>query len=413
MLPVKEAEDLILKAIQPLTATEPVNLSNVAGRVLASPVSSELDYPHQDNSAMDGYAARSQDLTPASPDQPVSLEVVEEIPAGVPPRFSLKAGQAARIFTGGVIPEGADTIVMQEDTQREGDQVKMFSPATAHQFVRKQGSYYQAQDQLLPAGIRIAAPELAILAAMQCRKVSVYCRPRVSIFSTGNELITPDETLERGQLVDSNQYALYELVKSLGCIPIPLGIIRDEPNLIKRAIAQAISSSDVVISTGGVSVGDYDYIDSILTELEGDIQIRSVAIKPGKPLTFATFPNSYYFGLPGNPVSALVTFWRFVAPALKQLAGQMNNIKPIFVNAKTQHDLKANGQRETYLWGQLKIVNGEYEFHLVGGRHSSGNLINLAQTNGLAVVPVGKTSIPAQQIVQVMSISYTNIETDL
>lgn len=404
MLPVKDAEQLILNHIQALAETEPVSLDAVAGRVLATAVRSHLDYPHDDNSAMDGYAARSRDLTAASPEQPITLDIVEEIPAGVPPSHTLQTGQAARIFTGGVLPIGADTIVIQEETEREGDQVKVFSSPTAGQFIRKQGNFYQAQQPLLPAGLAVGAPELAILAAMQCREISVYCRPRVSIFSSGNELITPEETLQRGQLVDSNQYALTELVKAQGAIPIPLGIIPDERAALKSAIAQAISASDLVISTGGVSVGDYDYIETILRELGGDIHINSIAIKPGKPLTFATFPNCYYFGLPGNPVSALVTFWRFVSPAIKKLSGHTNNLQPSFIKAKTKQELQGNGKRETYLWGKLETWQGEYQFQLAGGSHSSGNLINLAQTNALAVIPVGETQIAANEIIEVMLI---------
>jgi len=404
MLPVKDAEKIILDTIQPLTESESVSLDAVAGRILAKPVRSELNYPHEDNSAMDGYAARSRDLSSASSNHPVTLDIIEEIPAGVPPRYRLETGQVSRIFTGGILPLGADTIVIQEDTKREGDKVKIFSPATEGQFIRKQGSFYQAKQPLLPSGIKIGVPEIAILAAMQCQEISVYCPPRVSIFSSGNELVTPDQPLQRGQLVDSNQYALKELVKSLGAVPIPLGIVQDDKTLIKSAIACAIAASDVVISTGGVSVGDYDYIEDILTELGGTIHLNSVAIKPGKPLTFATFPNCYYFGLPGNPVSAFVTFWRFVAPALKKLSAQTDNIQPLFVKAKTLQNLQGNGKRETYLWGQIKAVNGEYEFNVAGGSHSSGNLINLKQTNGLAVIPVGKTSVLAQETVEIMMI---------
>ena len=404
MLPVKDAENIILNTIQPLTASESVSLEAVSGRILAKPVSSELNYPHDDNSAMDGYAARSRDLVSATPHQPVTLDIVEEIPAGVSPRYRLETGQVSRIFTGGILPLGADTIVIQENTQREGNKVKIFSPAIEGQFIRKQGSFYKAKQLLLSSGIKVGAPEIAILAAMQCQEISVHCPPTVSIFSSGNELITPAQPLQRGQLVDSNQFALKELVRAQGAVPISLGIVRDEKELIKSAIAQAISASDLVISTGGVSVGDYDYIESILEELDGIIHINSVRIKPGKPLTFATFPNCYYFGLPGNPVSALVTFWRFVAPALKKLSGRTDQIRPTFIQAKTHQELQGNSKRETYLWGQLKAQEGEYKFYLAGGSHSSGNLINLAQTNALAVVPIGKQSILAQETVEVMII---------
>ena len=404
MLPVKDAEKIILNTIQPLTKTETVGLEAVTGRVLATAVSSELDYPHEDNSAMDGYAARSSDLSHATPDQPVTLDIIEEIPAGVPPRHPLKSGQVARIFTGGILPLEADIIVIQEDTQQEGNQVKIFSSPPVGQFIRKQGSFYQAKQPLLPSGIKIGAPEIAILAAMQCRKISVYSPPKVTIFSSGNELVNPDETLQRGQLVDSNQYALKTLVEATGAVTISLGIVPDDRTLIKSAIERAIFTSNLVISTGGVSVGDYDYIESILKELGGEIKINSVAIKPGKPVTFATFTNCYYFGLPGNPVSAMVTFWRFVLPALKKLSGEINKITPTFMKAKTQQELKGNGKRETYLWGKVEVIDGEYHFQVAGGSYSSGNLINLAQTNALAIIPIGINSISSQEIIDVMII---------
>jgi molybdopterin molybdotransferase len=228
----------------------------------------------------------------------------------------------------------------------------------------------------------------------------------VAILSTGDELVTPEQPLQPGQIVDSNQYALASFITSNGGISLKLGIVPDRPELLKDAIAQAISSADIVLSTGGVSVGDYDYVDRILTELGGTLHIRSVAVKPGKPLTVATFDNNncLYFGIPGNPVSALVSCWRFVQPALKKLSGQ-KEYQPRFVKAITRHDLKAGGRRETYLWGQLHLVDGEYEFTLAGGSHSSGNLINLAQTNGLAIVPIGEKLIAAGSEVQVMLIN--------
>jgi molybdopterin molybdotransferase len=241
----------------------------------------------------------------------------------------------------------------------------------------------------------------------------------VAILSTGNELVTPDQPLQPGQIVDSNQYALAAFVTLAGGVPVPLGIVRDEPEALKEAIRAAITSADIVLSTGGVSVGDYDYVDQILAELGAEIHIRAVAVKPGKPLTVATFPLPsskggqgganrpvLYFGLPGNPVSALVSCWRFVQPALSKLSGLPQEAwEPMFVKAIARHDLRSDGRRETYLWGQLRLdTTGTYEFHLAGGSHSSGNLINLAQTTGLAVVPVGQTLIPAGEPVQVLQV---------
>jgi molybdopterin molybdotransferase len=409
MLSVDEAEAIILNLV-PVFHTnqdsEIVNLDMAHGRILAAPITSQLDFPHWDNSAMDGYAVRYTDVQNCSLEQPVTLEIITEIAAGDRPQAKLKSGETARIFTGAMLPEGADTIVIQENTHREGNLVTILTPPGYQEFVRHKAAFHQAGTALLETGIKISAAEIAVLATAQCNQLSVYRHPRVAILSTGDELVTPQQPLQPGQIVDSNQYALASFVTSNGGIPIKLGIIPDCPEILKQAIAQAISSADIVLSTGGVSVGDYDYVDRILEELGGTLHIRSVAVKPGKPLTVATFDNHkcLYFGIPGNPVSALVSCWRFVQPALKKLAGQ-NNYQPLFVKAITRHDLKAAGKRESYLWGQLHLVDGEYQFALAGGSHSSGNLINLAQTNGLAIVPIGEKLISAGSEVKVMLIN--------
>ncbi len=407
MLSVKEAEQIILDRVKVLDSNldrEIVDLEIANGRILAQTVTGKLDFPHWDNSAMDGYAVRYEDVQNCSEDNPVSLEIITEIAAGDRLQINIKPGQAARIFTGAMVPEGTDTIVMQENTQRSGNQVTIFEAPQLQEFVRHKGAFYQAGTPLLEAGIKIRAAEIAVLATAQCPQLSVYRRPLVAILSTGDELVTPEQPLQPGQIVDSNQYALASFVANNGGIPIKLGIVPDQPEALKKAIAQAIASADLVLSTGGVSVGDYDYVDRILAELGGTLHIRSVAVKPGKPLTVATFDNnSLYFGIPGNPVSALVSCWRFVQPALRKLSGH-TNYQPRFVNATTRHNLKAGGRRETYLWGKLNLVNGKYEFTLAGGSHSSGNLINLAQTNGLAIIPVGQKLITVEEEIRAMLI---------
>jgi molybdopterin molybdotransferase len=409
MLPVKKAEEIILALVQILDSvqdSEIVSLDHAQGRILAQPVTGKLDIPHWDNSAMDGYAVGYQDVKDCSADHPISLKVVTEIAAGDRPTIDIQPGQTARIFTGAMLPTGTDTIVIQENTTREGDTVTILNAPEPDEFVRHQGAFYQAGMPLLKVGIKIGAPEIAVLATAQCTELSVYRRPRVAILSTGDELVTPKQTLQAGQIVDSNQYALASFVSSNGGIPIKLGIVPDQPEVLNKAIAQAIESADIVLSTGGVSVGDYDYVDRILAELGGTLHIRSVAVKPGKPLTVATFAdhNCLYFGIPGNPVSALVSCWRFVQPALLKLSGQ-NYYQPRFVSATTRHDLLAAGKRETYLWGQLHLVEGKYQFALAGGSHSSGNLINLAQTNALAIVPIGEQLIAAGSEARVMLIN--------
>lgn len=416
MLPAVQAEQQILDLISPLDAQldrETVALGQALGRILATSITSKLDFPHWDNSAMDGYAVRYEDVQDCSRDHPVTLTIVEEIPAGTQPQARIQPGQAARILTGAVMPMGADTVVMQEDTQRDGDRVTILTAPKPQAFVRHRGSFYQAGDPLLNLGTRLQAAEMAILAAAQCPEVTVYRKPRVAILSTGSELVDLDQPLQPGQIVDSNRYALTALVAQVGAEPIAIGMIPDEPEALKSAIVHAAATADLVISSGGVSVGDYDYVDEILATLGATIHIRSVAIRPGKPLTVATFPSSppsphrptLYFGLPGNPVSALVTFWRFVQPAIRKLAGSPPPWTALVVNAKTQQELRSDGKREAYVWGQIRVVNGNYEFRLAGGSQSSGNLINLAGTNGLAVIAIGQTQVPAGELVPVLLVN--------
>ena len=410
MLSVIQAESTILELVKPLNEqdTETINLEAAYGRILATPVIGHLDFPHWDNSAMDGYAVRYADVRDCSADAPSVLKIIEEIPAGYQPQSSVQPRQAARIFTGAMMPEGADTVVMQENTLREDTTVKILAAPEPQAFVRQRASFYRAGAPLLEAGIALNAPEIAVLATAQCTKLTVYRRPRVAILSTGNELVTPEQPLQPGQIVDSNQYALAAFVISQGGIPLRQGIVPDQREILKEAIASAVASADIVLSTGGVSVGDYDYVEQILEQLGGEIGVRSLAVKPGKPLTVAAFPDCLYFGIPGNPVSALVSCWRFVSPALKKLSG-LTRWQPVFVIARSRDELRAGGKRETYLWGQLHLVNGEFEFQLAGGSHSSGNLINLARTNGLAVLSVGQTAIAAGEPVEVMQVGLPNV----
>jgi molybdopterin molybdotransferase len=402
MLPPQEAETCILDRTQPFTTsdTETVPLNQCQGRILATPITSNLDFPHWDNSAMDGYAVRFADVQAA----PVTLTIVAEIPAGLIPKVTLQPGQAARILTGSMMPEGANTVVMQENTDRDGDQITILESPKPQQFVRKQGVYSQAGQPLLLPGIPLNAAEIAILAAAQCVEVPVFRRVKVAILSTGSELVEPHQPLQPGQIVDSNQYALTALVYQMGAEVISLGVVSDRPELLKLAMQSAIDQADIVISSGGVSVGDYDFVDRLLEELGAAIHVRSVAVKPGKPLTFATLGTKLYFGLPGNPVSAMVTFWRFVRPAIGKQSGLSQGWEPEWVNAIAIQAVQSDGKRESYLWGKLKFNQGQPEFHLAVGSLLSGNLINLAGMNTLAVVPIGTTAIGAGETIQVLRI---------
>jgi molybdopterin molybdotransferase len=403
MLLAAEAEAIILDQVRSLQDTEVLNLQSAHGRILATAVSSTLDFPHWDNSAMDGYAVRYTDVQSCET-QPVTLEIIEEIPAGYAPQKTIGAGQTARILTGSMMPAGADTIVIQEETERQGDRVKILAAPKFQAFVRHRAEFYQAGAPLLSPGILLSAPEIAVLAAAQCVQVPVFRRPQIAILSTGSELVSPDQPLQPGQIVDSNQYALAALVTAAGAEAIPWGVVPDQPEALQTAIAQAVQSADLVISSGGVSVGDYDYVDRILAALGAAIHVRSVAVKPGKPLTFATFPEGLYFGLPGNPVSALVTFWRFVLPAIRKLSGRSAGWEPVFVKGRSLQEVRSDGKRETYFWGRVEAAAGELQFRVAGGSHSSGNLINLAQTNGLAMIPRGETFVAAGAGINILQI---------
>lgn len=259
-------------------------------------------------------------------------------------------------------------------------------------------------------GIRLGGPEIALLAAAQCPQVSVFPRLRVAILSTGTELVGVDAPLQPGQIVDSNQYALAALVQQAGAIPLPMGIIPNHPEALAAAITAARLQADMVLSSGGVSVGDFDHVDRTLRDLGATLHIQSVAVKPGKPLTVATLPPlqgncpMLYFGLPGNPVSALVSFWRFVEPALRKQSGLRAPWSPRLIQARTAQPLQSEGQRETYLWGNLEILEAGCQFYPVTGSYSSGNLVNLAGTNSLALLPLGTQAVAAGDTITVMMV---------
>ena len=411
MMPVDTAESIILSYARSLSSAqdlEYVPLTQAIGRVLGQAVESVLDFPHWDNSAMDGYAVRFHEVEHASPASPVVLRIASDIPAGSVPTLALSPGEAARILTGSMMPIGADTVVMQEKTERivGSDQLRLTeAPPELGHFVRHRGRFYTAGDRLLSPGLVLGGAELAVLAAAQILSVPVFRRVRVGVLSTGNELIAPHETLRPGQIVDSNQVALVALLQQAGVEAVALGQVQDDRKMLKSAMKKAIEQCDVVISSGGVSVGDYDYVEDLLEELGGTIQVRSIAIKPGKPLTFATFGQTLYFGLPGNPVSALVTFWRFVLPAIKKCSGQSSDWGPHWTRATSPIALTADGRRESYLWGTLDRSNYAEPvpiFRVAAGSGSSGNLINLAGSNVLAVIPIGTQSIEAGDPFQVM-----------
>jgi len=405
MISVQNAEALILDLVKTLEEYEEVDLSQAWGRVLVQDIRSNLDFPHWHNSSMDGYAFCYADLLKFE-----TLAIAHQnIPAGRSQNISINSGECIRIFTGGVMPQGTDTVIMQEDVEVSENRIKLKTIPKLGEYVRKKSEFYQAGTVLLKAGIKISAAEIGILAATQNPKVTVYRQPRVSIISTGNELRELSDSLQMGQIVDSNQYALSSLIRQAGAVPVPIGIVGDRPEDLSKSILQA-SDSDMVVSTGGVSVGDYDYVDAVLADLGADIHLRSCAIKPGKPLTVATLNRKLYFGVPGNPASVMVCFWRFINGAIAKLSGANSQYwYPKYIQAVTSDDLHAQGQRETYLWGYLEWNDSDrrWNFHPASkdnSGYSSGDLISWAGANGLAILQVNQTYIPRGELALIMMI---------
>ncbi|MEN9222466.1 MAG: molybdopterin molybdotransferase MoeA, partial [Thermostichus sp. BF3_bins_97] len=270
MLPVAEAEALILQAVQPL-GSEWVELGSAQNRVLSQTLHSPQDFPAQPTSSMDGYAVRYEDVRQGIPSE---LQVIETIPAGKAPTRELQRGQAVRLYTGSGLPVGADTVVMQEHTERlSGETVLILRSPQVGEFVRPQGSFARQGEAIMALGQRLGGAELAVLAAIRQAVVPVFRQPRVAILSTGDELVPIQQVPGPGQIVDSNQYGLAALVRAAGGIPVNLGIVPDQPQVLRERMQQALGSADVVISSGGVSVGDFDYVEKLLEELGGEIFI--------------------------------------------------------------------------------------------------------------------------------------------
>jgi len=319
-MPVDKARALIRTFLEPVVATEWVHIRQALSRVLAADVVSPVDVPGHDNSAMDGYAVRFADL---SADGDTTLRRVGESFAGKPCPTAVGPGECVRIFTGAVMPAGADTVVMQERASEDAGGVRIAAGAVskAGQNRRFAGEDLRAGQVVFGAGQRVRPAELGMLASLGIGEVAVYRRLRVAFFSTGDELRSIGTPLELGQIYDSNRYTIYGMLARLGCEVVDMGVVRDVPEDLEQAFARAAAAADVVITSGGVSVGEADFVKALLDKL-GEVLFWKIAMKPGRPLAYGRIGGAHFFGLPGNPVSVMVTFYEFVRDALLILQGQ-------------------------------------------------------------------------------------------
>ena len=378
----------------PVLAPETVSVREAQGRVLAAPVVSERMLPPADNSAMDGYAVRVADAGAAAPGSPVELRVAFEVAAGGASEAEVGPGQAARVLTGAPIPPGADAVVRQEDTEREGDRLRVLVAPQPREHVRDAGEDVRVGDRVLEPGAVLGSPHLGLLASLGRGTVAVHQRPRVAILSGGDELVEPDADVAGGRIVSSNSYSIAAQCREIGAEPVYLGIARDTPEDVERHFRAGLRA-DVLVSSAGVSVGGRDYVRGVLEKLGCRLLFWGVNMKPGYPLAFGRFAGEsgpLVFGLPGNPVSAMVTFEQFVRPALRKMIGHRQLHRPL-VRARLGETLRKKAGRLHFVRVALAREDGAVTARSTGNQ-SSGVLRSMTRAGGLLIFPADATELP-------------------
>lgn len=385
LMPVREALDFLLAAARPVTGVELVPTLEANGRVLAEDQASKLDVPGADNTQMDGYAVRAADCAGAA----ARLKVAQRIPAGQVGSF-LEPGTAARIFTGALIPEGADAVVMQEQCELDGDVVTVRHAPQPGEWIRRRGEDVRAGAVILPAGTRLRSQELGLAASVGLAQLPVRRRLRVAVFFTGDELAMPGEPLTPGAIYNSNRFTLRGLLENFGCEFTDYGIVPDSLQATRDTLRAAAQQHDLIITSGGVSVGEEDHIKPAV-EAEGSLNLWQIAVKPGKPLAFGEVDrveggSAFFLGLPGNPVSSFVTFLLFVRPFLLRLQGVSGEVVPKAVTMRADFDWPKPDRRNEFLRAR---INGEGGLGLFPNQ-GSGVLTSTVWADGLIDCPPGQ-----------------------
>jgi molybdopterin molybdotransferase len=394
---LEDARARMLAQLVPVTMPERVALRDALDRVLGADVVANVAVPAYTNSAMDGYAVRGADLPAAGE---ARLRVIGQSFAGHPFAGALAAGECVRIMTGAVMPRAADTVVIQEDVNRDGDVTRIGTGHRVGQHVRQAGEDIAQGATVLTAGRRIRVADIGLLASIGRVEVPVRRRLRVAFFSTGDELRPLGEPLREGEIHDSNRYTLYGMLRHFGADTLDLGVVRDEPQALREAFQQAGADADVVITSGGVSVGAADYIRSVLAEV-GEIGFWKVNMKPGKPIAFGRLQGgATFFGLPGNPVSAMVTFYQVVQPALDRLAGAEPRT-PLALRVRATGALKKGSNRREFQRGILETgADGELGVRSAAPQ-GSGILHSMSQANCFIVLPEDSGPVKPGELVRV------------
>ena len=396
LLSVEQVHEQLAKLTSAVAGTERVAIRSALGRVLDENIISPINVPPYSNSAMDGYGLKASDLPKAGQ---TSLKVIGTSFAGTPYQGDVKDGECIRIMTGAKMADGCDTVIMQEHVQRENDTIKFGSGHCAGQNVRHPGEDMAKGSVVLNPGALIGAAEIGLLASLGYPEVNVKRKVRVAFFSTGDELRSVGEQLEDGQIYDSNRYTLFGMLDSLGVDVIDMGIIRDDQKEIEDAFLHAADIADAIITSGGVSVGEADYVKMTLDKV-GNIDFWKVAMKPGKPLALGKIKNAMFFGLPGNPVSVMATFYLFAQPALRHMMGQAYQ-QPLTVKAKTSSAIRKHPGRTDYQRGVATQMNGDLIVDSAGIQ-ASHILSGMSQANCFIVLPKDSGSVEAGTEVDVI-----------
>src|SRR3954468_4017402 len=396
-MPVAKARTFIHQFLQPVSTVVRVPIRATLGRVLAEDVLSPVDVPAHRNSAMDGWAMRGADLDAAKES---TLEEIGPSFAGKPFQGQVAAGQCVRIMTGGVVPEGADTVVMQERAKAAGKSIAFAAGAKTGQNVREAGEDLKAGAVALKRGRIVRPAELGLIASLGIGEVAVFRPLRVAFFSTGDELKGIGTTLGEGEIYDSNRYTLHGMLTRLGCELLDLGVVRDDPKRIEDAFREAAASADVVITSGGVSVGEADFVKGMLAQL-GEVVFWKIAMKPGRPLAYGRIDGAHFFGLPGNPVSVMVTFYQFVRDALLALSGA-NPVEPVptFRATCTAKLKKAPGRTEFQRAVLTRAADGTLSVRPTG-EQGSGILKSMSDANCFIILGDTTGNVEAGTVVEV------------